>query len=369
MIEQPSCEHGGQVFAFAEHNVLALDQVLDFSASINPQTPKIDWERLQQQAQSELLHYPPERDNSLSPLQPLLAERFSLEVEQIFLSNGATQAIHQLFASLRPQHSVLFTPIYGEYQRAAQVYSKEVIEYRCCPSQWNKDSMPLPQNGLVVIVNPGTPQGTYLPPDKLLPLLEDAHRKNSWLLVDESFLPFIGFATELSLRQWLRRYPKLIVIQSLTKFYACPGVRIGALFSGSAQTKAFLPQLWPISSLDRLWLSQALQDPGHIFTTRHWLETVKPVFLQKLAQLSIVDKLYPGDVNFVLLRFTLPVSRVQQYLATEGILIRPVQSFGFSEYHARLAIKSPPDNIRLLKALNALSRLNMEKQYAGHDTL
>nr|WP_256438087.1 aminotransferase class I/II-fold pyridoxal phosphate-dependent enzyme [Thiomicrorhabdus sp. 6S3-12] len=298
-----------------------------------------------------------------------MAERFSLKAEQILLSNGTTQAIHQLFASLRPQQSVLFTPIYGEYRQAAQTHSKEVIEYRCCPSQWNDASMPLPQNGVVVMVNPGTPQGNYLSPEKLLPLLEAVHLKNSWLLIDESFLPFIGFASELSVRQWLKRYPKLIVIQSLTKFYACPGVRIGALFSGCAQTKSFLPQLWPISSLDRLWLSQAIQDPGHIMNTRHWLETVKPKFLQELVQLPIVDKLYPGDVNFVLLRFTQPVGRVQQYLETQGIMIRPVQSFGFSAYHARLAIKSAPDNTRLIEALNALSRPNTEKQYARNNAL
>lgn len=361
MIQQrSSCEHGGQIFAFAESNAVALDQVLDFSASINPNTPKIDWERLQLHAQSELPHYPPERDTSPSPLLPLLAERFSLEAEQIVLSNGATQAIHQLFASLRPQQSVLFTPIYGEYRQAAQTYSKEVIEYRCCPSQWDSTDMPLPQNGVVAVVNPGTPQGTYLPPDKLLPLLEEAQRKNNWLLVDESFLPFIGFADALSVRQWLRRYAKLIVIQSLTKFYSCPGVRIGALFSGSAQTKTLLPQLWPISSLDRLWLSQAIQDYQHSDKTQYWLETVKPKFLQELAQVPIVDELYPGEVNFILLRFKVPVSRIQQYLETYDILIRPVQSFGFSEYHARLAIKCAPDNTRLIRALNAFKRSNSE---------
>ena len=349
--------HGGQALAFAQSHQLAISDILDFSASINPNTPTIDWEQLAQQAQLQLSHYPQEYNaESDSRLKPLLAQTFSLDESDIYLSSGISQAIWQLFRALRPQHTLLFTPIYSEYQRCAQAFSQNTLEISLRPQTWMQTN-DIPEHSIIVLVNPCTPQGVFQSPHALRQLLAAAHTQNALCLIDESFLPFVSLDPSDSVRQWLNQYPNLIVLQSLTKFYACAGVRIGALFSKTHLTP-WLPQTWTLSTLDRLWLEQALTDTEHSLKTQQWLRYEKPKFIKALQSITLIKQLYPSDANFILVEFILPSADIQAALVPHAILIRDAQSFGYSANHARIAIKSPTDNQRLILALQHIEGEN-----------
>jgi len=349
-------QHGGQVYQFAQTQNITVTEVLDFSASINPITPEIDWNLLQQQAETELQHYPAEYNTqSKSSLTPLIAERFQVTPESVILSNGISQAIWQFFQQLpndEQQQTYLFTPIYSEYQTAAKQHSGKLINIRPPVEEWLQGNSGFPENSVVVLVNPSTPEGTFYSPKVIQKLLQTAQRSNAWLLIDESFLPFISLNTALSSRQWLKGYAKLIVLQSLTKYFACPGIRIGAVFSLNPTVRGYLSQVWSLSTLDRLWLTQALQDSKHSQATDKWLQTAKPVFCEALRKRPLVKQLFRSNTNFVLVEFIDEVEKIQAFLAKKNMLIRDLHSFGFNPYFARIAVKSIEDNQKLIKALS-----------------
>ncbi|WP_243830899.1 aminotransferase class I/II-fold pyridoxal phosphate-dependent enzyme [Thiosulfatimonas sediminis] len=347
-------EHGGQSFAFAQSHELCISQVHDFSASINPLQPQIDWQQLSHDAQQQIPHYPEEFNaRSHSTLLPFLAKTFDLPQAHITLCNGISQAIWQLFATLPISEIFLFSPIYAEYQNAAQQNAAGYTKIHSTPKEWLKNKPTMAKYSVVVLVNPSTPQGSFLTVEELQPLLKFCAQQESWLLIDESFLPFITLDKAHSLRQFVDAYPQLIVLQSLSKFYACPGVRIGALFSRAKQVKN-LPDIWTISTLDRLYLQQALQDDEHPSKTHLWLKNSKQDFYNSLSQLHCVHHMEESHVNFILLAFDRPVADVQRHLDAYHILIRPASSFGFASNYARLAIRLPEENQQLLDALQAL---------------
>lgn len=352
--------HGGQVYGFAAEKQIAVTQIIDFSASINPISPQIDWLQLQQQAENELIHYPQEyAADSDSSLIPLLAERFKIRANAITLSNGISHAIWQFFANLpasEQQQTYLFTPIYSEYQTAAKQFSQAVIEIATPLEIWLQNEPKIAKNSVIVLVNPSTPQGKYIQPQTVQLLLKLAQQHQAWLLIDESFLPFVGLSSKLSARQWLDDYSKLVILQSLTKYYACPGVRIGSVFCNNPRIKRLLPQVWNLSTLDRLWLSQALQDREHITQTAGWLQKTKNGFIQRLQNIPCIKQVLPSDCNFVLVEFSCATKFVQNHLEHENILIRDVASFGFADNFARIAIRNAADNQQLLNCLHGFTQ-------------
>ncbi|MCF6298728.1 MAG: aminotransferase class I/II-fold pyridoxal phosphate-dependent enzyme [Thiomicrorhabdus sp.] len=349
--------HGGQVYQFAqtqpnstEHS---LQTVLDFSASINPIQPTVDWTKITQSAQTALVHYP---DNHYHALTESLANTFDLSPNQITLTNGISSAILTLFSHLKPDTTLLFTPIYSEYQRGATAYSQTVIEVFNQTQLSEQHLTQLTANSVVVLVNPSTPQGNFTPPKSLMPLIQQLKTIGCWFWVDESFLPFIGFQAELSFREQLNAWPKLIILQSLTKYYACPGIRIGALFTHPNALTQIEWSSWPISVLDEHFLRAALNDLAHPHNTQQFLTTERPRFITALQQSPLVAQVHSSQTNFLLVKIHVNAQWLSQQLHSFNILIRPCDSFGLGRHHIRIAIKSQPQNQQLIEALTQIEQ-------------
>lgn len=350
--------HGGQIYQFGREKndpiEKTLTHTLDFSASINPIQPNVDWQAIIHHAQIAVQHYP---DSQQQALKQAIGHRFQLPLEQITLTNGISSAIISLFSELKPDTTLLFTPIYSEYRRAAERYSGNILETSL---HFSEDDLSktllqkidtLTENSVVVLVNPSTPQGCYKSPKILAPLLERLRHKNCWVLVDESFLPFIGFAEQYSVRSQLQQQPKMVVLQSLTKYYACPGVRIGALFTAPYALDKMTWPSWPLSILDEQFILQALVDPLHERNTRDFLQTERPRFISALRACELIESVEDSMTNFVLVRTRVKASRLVECLSCTNILIRDCKNFGLGETTCRIAIQSAENNHRLIQAL------------------
>jgi len=209
----------------------------------------------------------------------------------------------------------------------------------------------LTDRSVVVLVNPNTPEGRYRTPDALKALLSKLAQIQCWVLVDESFLPFVGFEADKSLRPQIVDNPKLVILQSLTKYYACPGVRIGALFSQANSLLQCEWASWPISVLDEHYLRQALQDTQHPHATQAFLSQERDRFSQLLANSRLIQSVYPATANFVLVKTHVKAQVLVQALSAFNILIRDCESFGLGHNHCRIAIKSQEENDTFLIAL------------------
>ncbi|WP_019555997.1 pyridoxal phosphate-dependent aminotransferase [Thiomicrorhabdus arctica] len=350
--------HGGQIYQFArEQNTPiadALAHILDFSASINPIQPDVDWQAIIRHAQIAVQHYP---DSQQQVLKEAIGHRFQLPLEQITLTNGISSAIISLFNELKPDTTLLFTPIYSEYRRAAKRYSDNTIEVIHGFEEGLSESLlqqihGLTENSVAVLVNPNTPQGHYQSPEALEPLLELLRHKNCWVLVDESFLPFIGFSEHYSVRRQLKHHPKMVILQSLTKYYACPGIRIGALFTAAHALDKMTWPSWPLSVLDEQFVLQALTDPRHEGNTRDFLQTERPRFITALSTCDLIESVEDSMTNFVLVRTRIKAYRLVECLASTNILIRDCENFGLGQYTCRIAIQSTENNHQLVQALH-----------------
>jgi threonine-phosphate decarboxylase len=337
--------HGGNIYRFADKLGCSPEQVLDFSANINP-VQAVDLSCLQH------VQLTPYADPDYSLLKQAFSQRYmvppGVDIEPF---NGASAAIFALLRVLQPKQLVLYTPLYGEYQHIAD-------QLGCTVQQVNRFEqlmVDIPQYSTVVFVNPSTPDGRLYDMTELLAKWRAA---NCTIVVDESFLDFstardggsaaIGKETMRlqadSVTGQIADYDRLYLIKSLSKFYGCAGIRVGFILAATeaiAKLRRFEPA-WKLSSLDMAYMQQALANTGFIEQTRQQTDYLRDLLYRTLMDSGLFDKIYPGQANFLLARLAGGIDgyRLQEQLEPSRILLRVCDNFaGLDQYHVRFAVK------------------------------
>jgi len=332
--------HGGNIFEFAKSCRCSEKEVIDFSSNINPRTPVHSFKDV---------NISPYAEPTYEVLHEKIASVYKLESSQIALYNGASSAIFSLFEVLKPKISYLYAPLYGEYERAASLHSKDI---ELCNRFEDIYKIP-PKKSLVVFVNPSTPDGRYYDLKKLFAIWK---KQKCRVLIDESFL---AFSSKKSIRKLISKNKNLYVVQSLSKIYGCAGIRIGALFSHYENIEALQKRqvAWGLSSLDVSFMIGALSDEKHLKKSSRWMEKRKVELEKILHDSGLFSKIYDSSSNFILAKLsTLDAQTLQQKLISHKILIRNCSSFDFLDgSYVRFALKDKRSHKKLKKALNALT--------------
>ena len=330
--------HGGNIFEAAQICGCKAEEIIDFSSNINICSPRVD-------VRPDAAMIRRYGDPEYRELRGAVAARYGLQPEEVALFNGASSAIFALFETLRPERCCLYAPLYGEYKRAAERYAQEVTLIDRFESL---DAVP-PKQSTVVFVNPSTPEGECYDLETLMALWQ---QQECNVIIDESFLEFTG---KPSVRRLLGTYEKLTIVQSLTKFYACAGVRVGALFAKPRNLAALPRPAWPLSSFDAAHMTLALQDKKHAERSRR-KNAERSAALRKLLEESpLFERVYPGEANYVMVQCVEKAAAVKERLLRRRILVRDCTNFGFlGDDHLRFAVKKKSDLKALKKALHAL---------------
>jgi threonine-phosphate decarboxylase len=318
--------HGGNVFAVARRRGWDWRSIADFSASINPLGPSPAVAPALQESFDRLVHYP---ETDALALRTALAGHWHTAPENLLVGNGATDLIH-FFGRQWDGPVYLAAPVFSEFPRAFPGAVTVPFHARA----W-------PRDGLVVVTRPANPTGA-------LPDLADY---DGPLLVDESF---IEFTAAPSLLPQVQHRPHLYVLRSLTKFFAIPGLRAGALAGPAETIQAWQSQRepWTLNVLAEAAVQASLADPEHARRTVAFVEHERAWLRDHLAALPGVRP-WPGTANFLLLELDGPAAPLVAALEDRRILARDCSGWaGVPPAHAlRVAVRPRAENQRLLNAL------------------
>jgi threonine-phosphate decarboxylase len=336
--------HGGNIYQFAKRLGCQPEQVLDFSANINP-VQAVDLSCLQD------VQLTPYADPDYSLLKQAIRQRYPVPaVVDIELFNGASAAIFALLRRVQPKDLVLYTPLYGEYAHIAGELGCTVHNI----NRFNEVIADIPEHSTVIFVNPSTPDGQlYDMPD----LLAKWQAANCTIIIDESFL---DFCEADSVAEHITHYDKLYVIKSLSKFYGCAGIRIGFIWAATAAIKELQRSepAWKLSSLDMAYMQQALANTAFIEQTRNQTAHLRGLLHQALHESGLFEKIYPGQANFLLTKLAnLDGYQLQAQLEPSRILIRVCDNFeGLDRSHVRFAVKDEQAIARLADSFTNIKK-------------
>lgn len=357
-------QHGGNLAKAAVKFGKTEKDFIDYSASINPlgASPLV-WQAIHDNLW-RINHYP---DPNCGELQEGLATYLGVSLENIILGNGGAEIIYTLPSVVSLTKSVVVVPTFGEYAQSLLANNKEVSFYKMplegdSSSYLEKLTKSL-ENQMVFICNPNNPTGRLYSKEELRFLVEGAGKRNSVVVVDEAFNDFVQDKEKYSLMPYVEQYPNLLVSYSLTKFFAIPGLRLGAAVASASLINELQKKLdpWRINTLAQVAGIAALKDIGHQEKTLELITREKEFLFNNLSQ---IDGLRPllGAANFLLIEFTSlnreKLEKLIFYLGEKGILVRDCGNFeGLSGSFIRIAVRTRKENEKLLQAI----KLSLEK--------
>jgi L-threonine-O-3-phosphate decarboxylase len=360
-LDQPS--HGGNIEWAASIAGCNPEEILDFSASINPLgMPDSVVQTLRSPAVfAQILHYP---DPNYSRLRQAIATHHQISPDCILPGNGVAELLTWVCKDLATLDSVtLPVPAFNDYFRALQAAGANLqpVPIRFAADQDCISDFSLPFNtggGSVGILlnNPHNPTGKLYQRDRLLPLLESY----DLVVIDEAFMDFLPPESSQSLVDLVESHPNLVILRSLTKFYALPGLRIGYAIAHPDRLHTWQKwrDPWSVNCLAMEAAIAALGDTEYQHKSWQWLPAARTSLHQNLGKIPGMKPMM-GAANFLLIESELSVVKLRDYLlSAHRILIRDCHSFPeLGDRYFRLCVRTLAEQEKLLQGIHLYTKL------------
>jgi histidinol-phosphate aminotransferase len=278
-----------------------------------------------------------------------LATLHGRDLVEIVPTNGAAQALWLLPAALRPSLAACVHPGFTEGEAALRAHGIPVARVLRDPDRgFALDPSAVPAAAdLVLLGNPASPSGTLDPAAAVLAL----RRPGRTIVVDEAFMDLVPGEANSLVRD---SHGDVIVIRSMTKSLAVPGLRVGYAVATQAladRLRAVRPP-WSVNALALAALRAAAARPEALAAAAVRASADREDLLGRLARISRI-RIWPSSANFCLVEVP-DGPRVTQALRARRIAVRPAASFpGLQASHLRITAREPAANARLVEALSA----------------
>ena len=352
--------HGGNIFEISRNeNKKPLDY-LDFSANINPLgLSSIGYKALEDN--QWINSYP---DIEYRDLKNIIAKYEKIDYETVFLGNGAVELFFFLVASQKPKKALIPVPTFMEYERACKGYDCEVSYFYLNAPEFKVNHSILEAIDetidMLFLCYPNNPTGQLISERLLEKIVKKAELLDIVIVIDESFLEFVPQAFDG--KELLSETNKIVIVKSLTKFFAIPGLRLGYALTENPLLIAGLEKVtppWRINSLAQQVGSSILKDQYYIDKSIAYIQRENNWLYNQLSAIEGINVLY-SKVNFMLFRVDKKID-IFNALLKMNIFIRNCNTFkGLDKNYYRLAVKSRADNIRLINAIK--DTLNNKKR-------
>ena len=357
--------HGGQLRQIAARFGVAAEQLLDFSANINPTGPPRSALAAIQRALDDpatLETYP---DLELSELRQTISNYIGAAPECFAVANGFASLLDAALRSFGIKRCLLPVPSFSEYRRGLENGGVDVISYALSPDNaFAYEIDPIRQAFLnhscdaILLANPQNPSGVLCDASQMRQLIEVAARCGATVLLDEAFIDFCPIA---SLTRFAVERSNVIVFRSVTKFFAIPGLRVAYAAAESSRILAMNRYIapWPIAGIASVATCAALNERAYAEESRLANDRRRSWLEERLAKMQITT--YPSSVNFLLLRFPedVDVSVLwERMIVDEQIVLRRCENFEkLATGHLRIAVRSDMENERLIRSLERVLSL------------
>lgn len=357
--------HGGEVYALARRLRTSPDKFLDFSSNANVFAEPLT-ARLIKQTPYPFIHYP---DSNAGDLIDAIAAHEQTEPDRILAGNGAAELIWLTLQALAPRKVLFLGPVFSEYVKACHAHD---IPYGILTPPADRDFTPGPADmqalwesdaDLVILCTPNNPAAVTYPNIHNILSMVRAPR----VLIDNSYREFL-YGTDDYYANHLRAYQgtarpgvSLFTLHSFTKFFCCPGIRLGYLMGDRTQIGriAALRPSWTVSPFAQVMGGRFLE---HVDAYR---ETILPLFAavahmgREIRRLGCMnpDLVFEGP-GFLCcgLASRFSSGKVARALLKRRYIVRDCDGIpGMPPGYIRIQARPDPDAARLLDALETIA--------------
>ena len=333
---------------------LGLSHIIKLASNESPLGPSPKARAMALVGLDELSRYP---DGSGTDLRAALADIHAVAGECLTLGNGSNdvlELIARLFVS--SEHEVVFAEhAFAVYPLVTRAMGARAVEVPARDQGHDLAAMAdaiSERTRLVFIANPNNPTGTWNDAEALEGFLS-AVPEDVIVVVDQAYAEYVDEPNYPDCITWLARYPNLIVTRTFSKAHGLAGLRIGYGVSsaGIAELLNRVRQPFNVNSLALAAALASLEDDEH-------LQRSTGINRSGLVQLragfdAMGIEYIPSVANFLCFAVPGDAGDVYTALLHEGIIVRPVASYGLPR-HLRVTVGLEDENTRFLEALKKI---------------
>jgi histidinol-phosphate aminotransferase len=290
-------------------------------------------------------------------LKAKIAKMKQVRPSQIMLGVGSDEPIDlviRIFCEPQRDNIVAIDPTYGMYRVCADINN---VEYRkvLLDEDYTLNAERLlaatdAQTKVIFLCSPNNPTGNLLNRDEMMKIVSGF---DGIVVVDEAY---IDFSSEASWLASLDSYPNIIVFQTFSKAWGLASVRCGMAFASEEIISYFNKVKYPynINLLTQNFVSERIE---HVSRKNEWVALLlaqRAWLAAQLETISWIEKVYPSDANFLLVK-TPDANGIYQRLVGKGIIVRNRNTISLCLGCLRITIGMPEENAALVQALEELN--------------
>ena len=295
-------------------------------------------------------------DPQQSNVKKVLAKLKKIQTNQILLGNGSDEVLDLIFRAFcepKVDNVITLPPTYGMYGVLANinaVVNREVLLSEEFQPQVEKILEAVDENTKIIFLcSPNNPTGNSFSDKSVVYLLQNF---KGLVVIDEAY---IDFSKKQSWMNELDEYPNLVITQTLSKAYGLAGIRFGICYASPAIISVLnkIKPPYNVNELTQLRALDRLSNPEKIKSEIASIIAQREELLKVLIDVKFVEKIYPTEANFILVKVDDANKRYAELIA-KGIVIRNRTTQPLCENTLRLTIGTESENTILMNALKEL---------------
>ena len=197
---------------------------------------------------------------------------------------------------------------------------------------------------LIFLCSPNNPTGNSFPREDILRIVEEFE---GVVVVDEAY---IDFAEAKTLVDDIATHPNLVVLQTMSKAWGMAGLRVGLALADSCVVAVMSQVKYPynINLATMHIVEELLDEPLQEHVAE--IKMQRRILSSALRSMSFVERVYPSDANFVLVKVA-DADALYDYLIADGIIVRNRNRVKGCEGSLRISVGTPHENEKLIKSL------------------
>lgn len=338
-------------------------KLLDFVYLTNPYYPT---ERIKKELNAHLDLLLKEYPSGFKMQSILAGKHFIVPAENILLGNGAAEIIHALSIYLKNKKIALILPSFEEYANRFEKENLIIFNPKNKDFSYQAEDLILFLKNNIqknnkpdafILVNPDNPTGNFIEKNKLILLADFCKENHILLIIDESFVDFADIKQSLMEIDFLKQYPNVLIIKSISKTYGVAGLRLGVVASGDENKIDALKKelsIWNINSFAEFFMQIASHFESDYILSLNYFKKERERFFNDLKSLKHLHVI-PSFANYFLCEIKKPflVENLMHDLFQKNILIKNCSSKKAFENkpYVRIAIKDKESNLKLFFCL------------------
>lgn len=351
--------HGSDIEVIAKKYDMSVDSIIPYGSNVNPMG-------ISPMAREALLNNVdaisayPERD--YATLREHISNYTKADPANMILGSGTSDLIRLTFETVKPERTLIVGPTYGEYARMAKLAGSEVETFML----QNLDDFEMDINlfvkqlndtiDMLILCNPNNPTSKLITRGQLDNILNACLSHDIFVMVDEAYIEFVKDTNLATAIPFTRKYDNLIVLRSVSKFFAAPGIRFGYAITANtdfleAAGNAKTP--WNVNTFACI-AGIMFEDEHYINLTKSLIQTERNLIFSAMSSRKTI-KVFKPDANFILIKLLKEeqtAGDVFDYCIKQGLMIRDCSDYeGLGSKFVRFCFLKPEQNDKMVNTI------------------